>query len=121
VSFQPRNQQAWRQQEQQQQQQQQQQGQGHNNGEMQYFGHDPMTAINFDERHQSSLSGLPIPVGMFMNMTHIPPRFYNQQQGQQGYQGQGHQGHHGGGQKQKGYYRAGGASQENQGSSSQVL
>lgn len=27
----------------------------------------------------SSLSNLPIPVGMFMNMAHVPPRFYNQQ------------------------------------------
>ena len=27
----------------------------------------------------TSLSNLPIPVGMFMNMAHVPPRFYNQQ------------------------------------------
>jgi hypothetical protein len=27
-----------------------------------------------------SLASLPIPVGMFMNMAHIPPRFYQQQQ-----------------------------------------
>ena len=27
----------------------------------------------------NSLSNLPIPVGMFMNMAHVPPRFYNQQ------------------------------------------
>ena len=26
----------------------------------------------------TSLSNLPIPVGMFMNMAHVPPRFYNQ-------------------------------------------
>ncbi len=42
------------------------------------FRHDPMTAIAMDERHQASLSNLPIPVGMFMNMAHVPPRFYNQ-------------------------------------------
>ena len=27
----------------------------------------------------TGLSNLPIPVGMFMNMAHVPPRFYNQQ------------------------------------------
>ena len=78
-----------------------------------YFGHDPMTAINtFDQdRHQSSLSNLPIPVGMFLNMAQVPPRFYNQQlQRDQDY-------HHGG---KKNYYKAG-MSQENQGSASQVI
>ena len=39
------------------------------NGANEYFGlnHDPMTAINsFDhDRHQSSLSNLPIPVGKY--------------------------------------------------------
>ena len=78
-----------------------------------YFGHDPMTAINtFDQdRHQSSLSNLPIPVGMFLNMAQVPPRFYNQQlqRGDQEY-------HHG----KKNYYKAG-MSQEHQGSASQVL
>ena len=48
-------------------QQQQQQQTGGRNGD--YFGlnHDPMTAINnFDhDRHQSSLSNLPIPVGKY--------------------------------------------------------
>ena len=77
-----------------------------------YFGHDPMTAINtFDQdRHQSSLSNLPIPVGMFLNMAQVPPRFYNQQmqRGDQEY-------HHG----KKNYYKAG-MSQEHQGSASQV-
>merc|ERR1711953_512820 len=76
-----------------------------------YFGHDPMTAINtFDQdRHQSSLSNLPIPVGMFLNMAQVPPRFYNQQmqRGDQEY-------HHG----KKNYYKAG-MSQEHQGSASQ--
>ena len=59
------------------------------------------------------LSGLPIPVGMFLNMAQIPPRFYNQQLQQQrdSY-------HH----SKKNYYRAGsgGMSQEHQGSTSQV-
>merc|ERR1711953_1184694 len=76
-----------------------------------YFGHDPMTTINtFDQdRHQSSLSNLPIPVGMFLNMAQVPPRFYNQQmqRGDQEY-------HHG----KKNYYKAG-MSQEHQGSASQ--
>ena len=71
-----------------------------------------MTAINtFDQdRHQSSLSNLPIPVGMFLNMAQVPPRFYNQQmqRGDQEY-------HHG----KKNYYKAG-MSQEHQGSASQV-
>jgi len=96
------------------QSQQQQQQTGGRNGD--YFGlnHDPMTAINnFDhDRHQSSLSNLPIPVGMFLNMAQVPPRFYNQQIQQQrdNYQ-----------QTKKNYYRAGssGMSQEHQGSASQ--
>ena len=40
-----------------------------------------MNVISYEDRSMAqSLSNLPIPVGMFMNMTHIPPRFYNQQQ-----------------------------------------
>merc|ERR1711981_1417452 len=71
------------------------------------LSHDPMTAINsFDhDRHQSSLSGLPIPVGMFLNMAQIPPRFYNQQ-------------FQGGQQQKKSHFRPG-MSQENHGSASQ--
>ena len=80
-----------------------------------YFGHDPMTAINnFDQdRHQASLGNLPIPVNMFLNMAQVPPRFYNQQlqRGDEQYH------HHGG---KKNYYKAG-MSQEHQGSASQVL
>lgn len=34
------------------------------------------------ERTHSAVTNLPVPIGMFMNMTHIPPRFYNQQQQQ---------------------------------------
>lgn len=41
--------------------------------------HDPLGFISSD-RTQSTLSNLPVPVGMFMNMAHVPPRFYNQQQ-----------------------------------------
>ena len=37
----------------------------------------------------SSLSNLPIPVGMFMNMAHVPPRFYNQQANANGQESQG--------------------------------
>lgn len=50
-----------------------------------YFrAHDQISYIS-PERAQASaaLSNLPVPIGMFMNMTHIPPRFYNQQQHQQ--------------------------------------
>jgi len=73
-----------------------------------YFAHDPMTAIGFEDRHQSSLSGLPIPVGMFLNMAQIPPRFYNQQfpGGQQQQQ------------QKKPHYRSG-MSQDHHGSASQ--
>ena len=70
-----------------------------------------MTAIGFeDQHHQSSLSGLPIPVGMFLNMSQIPPRFYNQQ-----YPG-------GNPQTKKSHYRgsSGPMSQEHVGSASQV-
>ena len=37
----------------------------------------------------TGLSNLPIPVGMFMNMSHVPPRFYNQQANSNGQEGQG--------------------------------
>ncbi|XP_072385014.1 regulator of nonsense transcripts 1 [Diabrotica undecimpunctata] len=40
--------------------------------------HDPISYIS-PERAQASMN-LPVPVGMFMNMAHIPPRFYNQHQ-----------------------------------------
>lgn len=41
--------------------------------------HDPISYIS-PERAQAAMSNLPVPVGMFMNMAHIPPRFYNQHQ-----------------------------------------
>ncbi|XP_044736532.1 regulator of nonsense transcripts 1 homolog isoform X1 [Chrysoperla carnea] len=41
--------------------------------------HDPISYIS-PERAQATLNNLPVPVGMFMNMAHVPPRFYNQQQ-----------------------------------------
>lgn len=41
--------------------------------------HDPISYIS-PERAQAALSNLPVPVGMFMNMAHVPPRFYNQHQ-----------------------------------------
>ncbi|KAJ8984652.1 hypothetical protein NQ317_009880 [Molorchus minor] len=40
--------------------------------------HDPISYIP-PERAQAGMN-LPVPVGMFMNMAHIPPRFYNQHQ-----------------------------------------
>ena len=43
--------------------------------------HDPLTYIGPDRRQQSvAQSNLHIPVGIFMNMAHVPPRFYNQHQ-----------------------------------------
>ena len=48
------------------------------------FQHDPMMAINTEDMtklHPLShgSKNVPIPVGMFMNMAHVPPRFYNMQ------------------------------------------
>lgn len=44
-----------------------------------YTRHDPISGYISPERAQASLN-MPVPVGMFMNMSNIPPRFYNQQQ-----------------------------------------
>lgn len=41
--------------------------------------HDAMDYISADHS-QPGLSNLPVPVGMFMNMAHVPPRFYQQHQ-----------------------------------------
>lgn len=41
--------------------------------------HDQMSYIS-PERAQNAVANLPVPVGMFLNMAHIPPRFYNQHQ-----------------------------------------
>lgn len=46
---------------------------------MDLFSHDPISYIS-PERAQAGLSNIPVPVGMFMNMSHVPPRFYNQHQ-----------------------------------------
>ncbi len=58
------------------------------------YHHDPLTAIpgggnaglndpsssgEFTGHHRN-LRNIPIPVGMFMNMAHVPPRFFNKQQ-----------------------------------------
>lgn len=53
---------------------------GQSNG-LDMFGrtHDPISYIS-PERAQAALSNMPVPVGMFMNMAHVPPRFYNQHQ-----------------------------------------
>lgn len=36
--------------------------------------HDPISYIS-PERAQAAMNNLPVPVGMFMNMAHIPPRY----------------------------------------------
>ena len=41
--------------------------------------HDSISYISPD-RAQAAMNNMPVPVGMFMNMSNIPPRFYNQQQ-----------------------------------------
>lgn len=41
--------------------------------------HDPISYIS-PERAQAAMTNIPVPVGMFMNMAHVPPRFYNQHQ-----------------------------------------
>lgn len=41
--------------------------------------HDSISYIS-PERAQAALNNPPVPVGMFMNMANIPPRFYNQHQ-----------------------------------------
>uniref|UniRef100_A0A6M2DNA6 DNA helicase n=1 Tax=Xenopsylla cheopis TaxID=163159 RepID=A0A6M2DNA6_XENCH len=41
--------------------------------------HDTVSYIS-QERAQAALTNMPVPVGMFMNMSHVPPRFYNQHQ-----------------------------------------
>lgn len=56
-------------------------GAGAGMGGMDMFAraHDPIGYIS-PERAQAALSNMPVPVGMFMNMAHVPPRFYNQHQ-----------------------------------------
>jgi regulator of nonsense transcripts 1 len=41
--------------------------------------HDPISYISQD-RAQAAMNNAPVPVGLFMNMQNVPPRFYNQQQ-----------------------------------------
>ena len=41
--------------------------------------HDTLDYIS-TEHSQAGLGNLPVPVGMFMNMAHVPPRFYQQHQ-----------------------------------------
>lgn len=41
--------------------------------------HDSISYIP-SERGQTAINNMPVPVGMFMNMSNIPPRFYNQHQ-----------------------------------------
>jgi len=42
--------------------------------------HDPLTYIGPDRQNVLPPTNLPVPVGLFMNMAHVPPRFYNQHQ-----------------------------------------
>jgi len=42
--------------------------------------HDPLTYIGPERQPGVATPSLPIPVGIFMNMAHVPPRFYNQHQ-----------------------------------------
>uniref|UniRef100_A0AAG5D4A6 DNA helicase n=1 Tax=Anopheles atroparvus TaxID=41427 RepID=A0AAG5D4A6_ANOAO len=41
--------------------------------------HDPIGYISPQRSHQAT-SNMPVPVGMFINMSNVPPRFYQQQQ-----------------------------------------
>ncbi|XP_038115156.1 regulator of nonsense transcripts 1 homolog [Culex quinquefasciatus] len=41
--------------------------------------HDPISYIS-QERAQAAMNNMPVPVGMFMNLSNVPPRFYQQQQ-----------------------------------------
>jgi regulator of nonsense transcripts 1 len=52
-----------------------------NNSGMDTFNrmHDPISYISPD-RAQAAMNNMPVPVGLFMNMQNVPPRFYNQQQ-----------------------------------------
>lgn len=43
------------------------------------FHHDPISFISQD-RAQANMNNMPVPVGMFMNMSNMPPRYYNQHQ-----------------------------------------
>ncbi len=44
---------------------------------------DQMSAIHMTPAAANTFSGMPVPMGMFMNMQHVPPRFFRQQQQQQ--------------------------------------
>lgn len=46
---------------------------------LQPWTHDSISYIS-PERAQAAMNNMPVPVGMFMNMSNIPPRFYNQHQ-----------------------------------------
>ncbi|XP_075154290.1 upf1 RNA helicase [Haematobia irritans] len=50
-----------------------------NNQQWHNFQHDSISYIS-SERAQAAMNNMPVPVGMFMNMSNIPPRFYNQHQ-----------------------------------------
>merc|ERR1719320_1690214 len=42
--------------------------------------HDPLTYIGPDRHTAGPPTNLPVPMNVFMNMAHVPPRFYNQHQ-----------------------------------------
>ncbi len=37
--------------------------------------------FRMSQQQQLSFPNMPVPMGMFMNMSHVPPRFFNKQQG----------------------------------------
>ena len=53
---------------------------GERGGQAGLARHDPLTYIGPDRQATATASNLHIPVGIFMNMAHVPPRFYNQHQ-----------------------------------------
>lgn len=59
--------------------QQSMQNAGYRNPNMDLFArnHDSISYISQD-RVQAAMNNMPVPVGMFMNMSNVPPRFYNQ-------------------------------------------
>lgn len=54
-------------------------GGGRNPGMEMFRGHDSISYIS-PERAQAAMNNMPVPVGMFMNMSNMQPRYYNQQQ-----------------------------------------
>jgi len=77
--------------------------------------HDPMGYIS--PEHAQAALNVSLPVSMFMNMSHIPPRFFNQHQ--QNMQGRDSGRGRGGSRRGRGGRSGGGGSQNSQGLSQQ--